>query len=434
MKISTIILAIASVLAISCKTDKEETFGKFQFATPEQVGMNMDSLAKIESMVKEYIEAKKFPGAVTLIAKNGKIIYESEVGLADFAQSVPYRKNHLFRMASMTKPVVSVAAMQLIEAGKIKLDDPVSNYIPSYDSMEIITGFNPKDTTWTSVPTKTQPTVHQLLTHTSGLTYGFEDHGDAIFMKHKIPALNTYHDWTLQNKMNRFGNLPLVHEPGKKWTYGLSTDVLGRVIEVASRMELDDYIRENITKPIGATTFDFYFSDSSATANLTPLFSANYVTDTLGQFVPLKMGDHPLYIPDYPIAGAQTYFSGGSGMTGTARDYYLFCQTMLNDGILGETRILKPETAQLMHQDQIDTISYPWDHARFGFGFDIATADHPNKPEGTYSWGGAFSTTFWIDPVNELIVIQLRQVAFSGHNDKINTRLEKVVYSALIEN
>ncbi|MFY0608117.1 MAG: beta-lactamase family protein [Cyclobacteriaceae bacterium] len=434
MKISAIIIAFTLVLIISCKTAKEETFEKFQFATPEQVGMSSDSLAEIDSMVREYIEDRKFPGAVTLIAKNGKIIYESEVGLADFAQSVPYRKNHLFRLASMTKPIVSVAAMRLIEAGKLKLDDPVSKYIPSFDSMEIITGFNPEDTTWTSVPTKTPPSVHHLLTHTSGLTYGYENHGDAINTKLKIPALNTYQDWTLQNTMNRFGKLPLVHEPGARWTYGLSTDVLGRVIEVASGMELDNYIRENITRPIGANTFDFYFSDSSARVNLTPLFSANYVTDTLGQFEPLKLENHPLYIPNYPIEGAQTYFSGGSGMTGTARDYFLFCQMMLNDGKLGDKRILKPETAQMMHQDQIDTISYAWETARFGFGFDIATADHPNKPEGTYAWGGAFSTVFWIDPSNELIVIQLRQVAFSGHNDEINARLEKLVYSAIIKN
>ncbi|MFY0690067.1 MAG: beta-lactamase family protein [Cyclobacteriaceae bacterium] len=433
MRISEIILVLTSVLALSCKTEKKETFEKFQFALPEEVGMSSDSLANIESMVMEFVETKKFPGAVTLIAKDGKIIYESEIGWADSAQTVPYRKNHLFRMASMTKPVVSVAAMQLIEAGKIKLNDPVSKYIPSFDSMEIITDFNHEDTTWKEIPSKIQPTINHLLNHTSGIPYAFENHGEAIYVKYDIPAFNTYRNWTIANTMSLLGTLPLAHEPGEKWTYGLSTDVLGRVIEVASGMELDNYVRENITLPIGANTLDFYFNDSNATANLTPLFIADYKTSSEGQFVPFRLPDHPLYDVNYPVSGSKTYFSGGTGMTGTARDYFLFCQVMLNDGKLGHSRILKPETAQIMHQNQIDTISYPWGPHVFGYGFSVATSDHPNTPIGTYGWGGTYSTDFWIDPKNRLIVIQLRQVAFSGNKDDITSRLEKIVYSAFVK-
>ena len=140
----------------------------------------------------------------------------------------------------------------------------------------------------------------------------------------------------------------------------------------------------------------------------------------------------PWYIPNYPTQGAKTYLSGGSGMTGTARDYFLFCQAMLNDGKLGDARILEAETARSMHQDQIDTLSYPWGPARFGFGFDVADGN-PLRPDGTYSWSGAFSTTFWIDPKNDLIVIQLRQVLSSPDNSEINSQLEKIVYSAFAE-
>lgn len=419
---------ILALFATSC-TPKSEINkpAKYQFATPEEVGMHTDSLALIDLMVSDFVEAKKYPGAVTLIAKGGKIVYESEVGWSDSSRTEPYRKEHLFRMASMTKPLVSVAAMQLVENGKIKLDDPVGKYIPSFNETTVLTNFVPADTTWTSVPSNTSPTIRQLLTHTAGVPYGFMKPAvyGAILAKHDIPDLSTHQPWTTQQTMGKIGDLPLMHEPGAKWMYGLNTDVLGRVVEVASGQNLNDYIRENITRPLGIETFDFYFDDSLAN-RLTKVFDTN----EKGQFKNMPEYE-PFYIPNYPIEGAKTYHSGGSGMTGTARDYYLFCQAMLNDGRLGDVQLLKPETAQSMHRDQIDTLSYPWGAARFGFGFDVADGQS-YRPDGTYSWGGAFSTVFWIDPVNDLIVIQLRQVLGSPHNEDINSKLEKIVYSSLV--
>lgn len=415
----------------SCRTEKKEAIvvEKFQFATPEEVGMSLDSLAKIDELVLEFVEAKKYPGAVTLIAKNGKIIYESEVGWSDSTRTEPYRKDHLFRMASMTKPIVSVAAMQLVEAGKLKLDDPVGKYIPSFMETELLTDFNPNDTTWTSDATQSTPTIHQLLTQTAGVPYGFMNPAvnGAILEKHEIPDLSTHLPMTIEETASKLGDLPLMHEPGAQWMYGLNTDVLGRVVEVASGMKLDDYIRENITNPIGVEMLDFYFTDS-----LTHKLAKVYLpeTDSTIAQAPNDMG--PFYIPNYPTEGAKSYLSGGSGMTGTARDYYLFCQTMLNDGTLGNVQILKPETAQSMHKSQLDTITYPWGSGSFGYGFHVANGD-TTRPNGTYSWGGAFSTTFWIDPKNELIVIQLRQVLGSNDNQEIDGKLEKLVYSALGE-
>ena len=154
MKLSKIVLLISTILILGCTIKEEKIIEKYQFASPEDVGMSSDSLAKIESMVMEFVDDRKFPGAVTLIARNGKIIYESEVGWLDSLRTEPYRKNHLFRMASMTKPVVSVAAMQLVENNKLKLDDPVSKYISSFDSMKVLVDVNPKDTTWTSIPSR----------------------------------------------------------------------------------------------------------------------------------------------------------------------------------------------------------------------------------------------------------------------------------------
>ncbi|MDG1399035.1 MAG: serine hydrolase [Polaribacter sp.] len=413
------------LILLSCKPEIT-SFQKFEFVAPEKVGMISDSLAKIDQMVNAFVKAKKYPGAVTLIAKEGKIIYESEVGFSDSLKTEPYRKDHLFRMASMTKPIVSVAAMQLIEKGKLSLDDKVGKYIPSFKSTEILTGFNTEDSTWTSKPTKTTPTIRQLLTHTAGVPYGFMNPplNGAILAKNGIPDLSTHLPLTIEETMSKIGDLPLMHEPGEKWMYGLNTDVLGRVVEVASGEKLDDYIRENITKPLKIDFLDFYF-DAVQKKNLAKVF----VPSPKGKNIQVSdMG--VMYIADYPTDGAKKYLSGGSGMTGTARDYFLFCQAMLNDGTLFGNEILKKKTAQEMHKNQIDTISYPWGPAKFGFGFDVADG-HPTRPDGTYSWGGAFSTVFWIDPKNELIVIQLRQVLQSAFNQEINAALEKIVYSAI---
>ncbi len=432
MNRSIFLLALTTFLILcSCKREIKTVSvpDKFQFELPSEVGMEADSLAKIEKMVMDFVESKKFPGAVTLIAKNGKIIYESEVGWSDSSRTEPYRKDHLFRMASMTKPLVSVAAMQLVESGKIGLDDPVGKYIPTFNETKVITSFNPIDTTWTSEQSSTLPTIRHLLTQTAGVPYGFMNPpvNGAILAKNGIPDLSTHLPLTVEETMSKIGDLPLIHEPGAKWMYGLNTDVLGRVVEVASGQKLDDYIRKNITQPLEIEKLDFYFNDS-LTVDLPKVF----VPAPDGTITQIASAMGPMYIANYPTQGAKTYLSGGSGMTGTARDYFLFCQAMLNDGVLGNKRILKAETAQSMHKDQIDTLSYPWGASRFGFGFAVANG-HSTLPDGTYSWGGAFSTTFWIDPANDLIVIQLRQVLQSPDNNDINSRLEEIVYSSFTE-
>jgi CubicO group peptidase (beta-lactamase class C family) len=419
------ILCLLAVFTACNQPGKKVLKEKFQFANPEEVGMIADSLSAIESMVTKFVNEGKYPGAVTLIAKDGKIIYESAIGFSDSLKTEPYRKDHLFRMASMTKPLVSVAAMQLIEQGKLNLDDPVGKYIPSFNETEVLTGFNKADSTFTSKPTKSIPTIRQLLTHTAGVPYGFMNPPvfGAYLAKNNVPDLATYLPMTIQEVTNKLGDLPLGHEPGEKWMYGLNTDVLGRVVEVASGEKLDDYIQKNISDPLQIERLKFYF-DPSEKSNLVKVFiprkdGTNYQVDGMGE----------MYIADYPTDGAQTYLSGGSGMTGTARDYFLFCQAMLNDGELNGTRILQAKTAQSMHENQIDTISYPWGDFKFGFGFDVAK-NHPFRTDGSYSWSGAFSTMFWIDPTNDLIVIQLRQVLSSPFNQEINGQLEKIVYNS----
>jgi len=436
MKINQYLTLLVCLLVFSCSSKEESVNSKFQFTSPEEVGMNSDSLFKIESMVMEFRKAEKFPGAVTLIAKNGKIIYESEVGWSDSAMTEPYRKNHLFRLASMTKPITCVATMQLVEQGKINLDDPVSKFIPSFKETGVMTSYNAEDTTWSIKPPKHPVSIHHLLTHTSGIPYDWSSPSYSfgppnyigIFAKlGGIPGI-TPSDTSrnLTESMDKLAQVPLAFEPGSKWEYGLNMDVLGRVVEVVSGMELDDYIRRNISTPLGIEKLDYFFPDSLAD-DLVTLFWAD-ADGKMEEAVP-----NPTVNMNYPVQSTQKYFAGGSGMAGTARDYYLFCQAMLNDGVIGDVKILEPETVRMMRHDQLDTISYPWGTYKFGYGFDI-TYNHEIKPDGVYHWDGAFGTTFWIDPNNDLIVIQLRQ---TGGNTpavlEMNERLERIVYSSFLK-
>jgi CubicO group peptidase (beta-lactamase class C family) len=418
---------ILFISLIACEQpDSSRTVEKsdLQFATPESVGINPDSLNQIEKLVKEDMDEMKFTGAVTLIAKEGKIIYESEVGYNDSLKTKPYTKSDIFRMASMTKPIVSVAAMQLVEKGKMRLDDPVAKYIPAFDSLSVLDEFNKEDTSWTTVPVNRSPTVRHLLTHTAGVPYGFINPqvNGAILSTIDIPELASHADISIEEVANRLAKIPLMHQPGEEWMYGLNTDVLGRVVEVASGQNLGEYLNEHILDPLNMHATDFFLPDSLA-HSLVDVYTVN----DSGQYMNL-LPQPPFYHPNFPIEGAKKHFSGGSGLSGTARDYFRFCQSMLNGGSYNGYQMLQPETVKQMLTNQIDTLNLG--NGKFGYGFYLAKSEE-FEPDGTYSWGGAFSTVFWIDPVNELIVIQLRQVLFSPDFNELNQQLKRVVYGAL---
>ncbi|WP_425390508.1 serine hydrolase domain-containing protein [Ekhidna sp.] len=413
------------LLFISCAQTKEkDSKSLLSFASPSNVGMNADSLTLIDEVVQRYVDEGKFPGAVTLIAKNGKIIYESEIGFDDSLKSEAYKKHHLFRLASMTKPITSVAVLQLVEQGKVNLDDPISKYIPAFSNIEVLDEFNPEDTTWTTIPIERPPTIHHLLTHTSGIPYAFMDPpvNGAMLLKYEIPDLTSHTDITMEEVADELGKIPLVHQPGVKMTYGLNIDVLGRVVEVASGKDLSSYINENILDPLGMDSTDFFFDDSYAS-----MLTTLYQPDTAGSYQPL-ISTNPLNHEDFPVYGAKSHYSGGSGLSGTARDYFKFCQMILNDGTYNGNQVLSPESVEMMSSNQIDTL---WTGKnKFGYGFVIQQSPS-TIPEGTIYFGGAFSTSFWIDPENELIIIQLRQVYFSPNGWSLGNKLLKHVYSAM---
>ena len=428
--ISTFLVAV--LLLASCNPPKEEGADspkEIETLNPEEAGFNRDSLARIDEMVTKYVDKGFIPGAVVLIARHGKIVYESAVGWNSIDGQTSVGTNDQFRIASMTKPMVSTAIMQLYEQGKLDLQDPLSKYIPEFANPQVLTNFNAGDTTWEGRPAKREVTVHQLLTHTSGIPYGFTHPWfGAMYAKAGVPDGANYLDMALEEKMAILGEMPLLFEPGEEWFYGLSTDVLGRVVEVASGQELDVFVRENITEPLGMADTDFFFADSSQ--RLVSLYVP--LGDTA--IMEMKHTEGAPFSPDFPFRGAKKYLSGGSGLSSTARDYFVFCQTILDGGKWGDVRILNETTVSAMTANQIDTISFGGN--KFGYGFAVQMNDGEDGRQrriGRLSWSGIFHTTFWIDPNRDVIAIMMSQVFSNPNKGQIDVGFETLVNGALID-
>jgi CubicO group peptidase (beta-lactamase class C family) len=337
----------------------------------------------------------------------------------------------------MTKPVVSVAAMMLYEAGKFNLDDPVSKFIPAFKNPRVLDTYNPSDTSYTTVPARAEITVRQLLNHTSGIGYAQigSAQANAIYYKHGINGgIGTPHS-TLKEMITRLAALPLFHQPGEKFLYGLNTDVVGYLVEVLSGMPLDQYLEKNIFSRLGMQD-TYFFLPKLKQSRLTPL----YKQDATGKLV-LQDSIIPLngdFYRDFPKTPGGSYFSGGAGLSSTAYDYAVFCQMLLNGGAYNGVRILAPSTVRLMTANQIgDLLMWgdPRNPNKFGLGFGVYTeGTEKNTPAraGTYDWAGMFATHFWIDPKSGLVAVFMRNVWPTQQWD-FGDRIKQVVYGAMVE-
>ncbi len=400
---------------------------------PTKAGFDKDSLGKISELLDGYIAKGLIPGANVLVARNGKIVFENSYGYSDREEKRETKTSDIYRIASMTKPIVSAAIMQLYEQGKINFNDPVSKFIPELGNVEVLKSFNKVDTTWTTKPLETPITIHHLLTHTSGINYGFTNpkYG-AIYGKLRIPDAAHPFDFTIHDMMKSLAKAPLAHQPGSRWTYGLSTDVLGAVVEKVSGERLDVYVQKNILDPLGMKHTGFWLKDELKD-DLVALYLPN--TDTAITRIPDE--GRGFFKPNYPIEGAKKYHSGGSGISSTTRDYFVFCQAILNGGIYNGERILKESTVNFMRDNQITDIPY-LKRAGFGFGYGYSVAmkdsdDFKQVKTGKFSWGGAFGTTFWIDPTRDIVVVLMSQVLSGPHKNAIDDKLESIVNGALVD-
>lgn len=411
-------------LYISCTEARHES--AVQYTDPATLGFNVELLSGIDSLLYKQIEEEKIAGAVALVAKDGQIAYEKAFGWKDIEAGSEMNTNQLFRIASMTKIITTVAILQLYEKGQLSLDDPVEKFIPEFSDPVVITSFNEETGEFETRPAERSITIHDLLTHTAGIQYGFSSSTfSRIYSDAGVPDLGTEQHKTIEETMSILGNLPLAHDPGEAFTYGLNTDVLGRVVEVVSGISLADYFTENFFSPLGMSDTAFYHPGRED--DLTTLYT---IRDEI--FMPLPDNESTTITPNFPVNGAMTYYSGGAGLTSTALDYFIFLQTLLNGGIWDGFRIIEQETWEMMSSNQIGDL---WGDNKFGYGLSITTPEGVEeglRPVGSLGWGGAFQTTFWIDPANEMVVVLMTQVIPSPYRDELFKSFERALYSASI--
>ena len=418
-------LSLLTVLLLAgCQTAPYDEVGSLPFVeevSPELAYFNPDSLLLIHEQLQAAVDSQWIAGGVVLVASQGKIVYHEAVGYSDLERSDPLEKDDIFRMASMTKPITTVAVMQLVEQGKIGLQDPVSKYIPEFEDPEVLLLVNEDDSTYTARAADREITIHHLLTHTSGIAYGvFHPDAGPVYAKSGVTEAWTKAPVTLAENIPEMGDLPLVHDPGEGWTYGINIDILGRIVEIASGQPLDVYFEEHIFDPLGMNDTYFYLPEEKED-RLVDLYHTEAFDLTV---LPDEARG------DYPINGAKTYFPGGAGLSSTALDYFLFCDAMRQGGARNGARILADETVAQMTHNRIDSL-WVYEGTKFGYGFAVHVAEGSGSIlPGRYGWGGFFQTTFWIDPARDVIGILLTNAWPEGHWDGIQQRFEVLVNQA----
>lgn len=396
-------------------------------APPESVKMSSERLQRIGRVVQEYVDSSYIPGAVALVARHGKIVYHQAFGYADLESRQPLQPDAIFRIASQTKAITSVAVMMLYEEGRFLLDDPLSKYIPSFGKPQVLDQYNAADTTYTTVPAKREVTIRDLLSHTSGIGYAGigTPQANAIYAKHGIPSGLGTPNSKLGEAIERLGALPLMHQPGERWTYGLNTDVLGYLVEVVSGMTLDEFFRQRIFQPLGMADTWFYLP-AEKHGRLVRLHTENQGKKA----IPFPDGGN--LDPDFPKFNG-SFYSGGAGLSSTAYDYAIFLQMLLNGGEYQGVRLLSPAIVRMMTSNQIGELNLGI--RKFGLGFGLATpAEAARLPpsEGTFEWGGAFATSYWVDPQEGIIGLIYTQKYPNSYGD-LAAKFRVLVYQAITE-
>ncbi|HTE32415.1 MAG TPA: serine hydrolase domain-containing protein [Chryseolinea sp.] len=392
---------------------------------PEDAGMSAERLKRIDKMVEDQIAKGWTPGAVVLIARQGKIVYHKAFGYSNMEQKTPLHKDDIFRIASQSKAITALAVMMLWEEGRFVLDEPLSRYIPEFKNGTVLKSFNMADSTYTTEPAKSEITIRQLLTHTSGLDYagiGSQEF-KAIYAKAGIPSGIGNNNMVLAEKIKILATLPLKHHPGEKYTYGLNSDVLGYFVEVISGMSFNDFLRTRIFEPLGMNDTYFYLP-SEKYARLVTLYDGSN-----GQLKPIKGKIYDNVDPEYPKTPGK-YFSGGAGLSSTTEDYAKFLQLFLNNGQYNGKRLLSRTTVELMLTNQLEKID---NNVGLGFGLETTKNDYLSPfSVGSFSWGGAFNTQYWADPKEKLVGLIFTNI-YQSSFWSIGDRFKVLTYQAITD-
>jgi CubicO group peptidase (beta-lactamase class C family) len=391
-------------------------------AKPSQVGLSAERLERLSRVMQEYVDGGKIAGMVTLVARNGRVAYFRPFGKLDLKGSdMPV--NGIFRIASQTKAVTSVAVMILQEEGKLLLDDPISRYIPEFSRTRVAVPAADKNAKgYTTVEVKRPITIRDLLTHTAGISYG------------DGPAKDEYvaagiHGWFLADKampigeiVKKLATLPFDAQPGEKWVYGYNTDILGYLVERLSGMTLADFFVKKITGPLGMTDTHFFLPE-----NKLGRFTSVYGVDEKGGLKLTEDARDNSY-----VKGPRACYAGGAGLLSTAEDYARFLLMLQGGGRLGDARILSPNSVELMTVDHVGNL---YDPGGFGLGFwvteRLGRSGQPGSVD-SFGWGGAYHTTYWVDPAEKLVAVLMTQLLPAGNSD-LHAKFRTMVYQAIVD-
>ena len=390
---------------------------------PEAAGFSSERLMRIRPVLQRYVDEKKLAGILSLIARGGKIVHCEKVGWADIEAVKPMQEDTIFRIYSMSKPITTTAVMMLYEEGRFRLTDPVWQYIPAFKDLKVLD--NTAGSGVRYVPLNRPITIHDLLTHTAGLSYGFEDNVyiDELVRKNVWAVMDTKPDVTLEEMIGFITQLPLANQPGTFFRYSLATDVLGYLVQLVAGRPFEDFLKQCIFEPLGMVDTAFYVP-----AEKVGRFSAVYGPD---EKLGLKVVD-PVNNPK--SLNPPTCCSGGGGLVSTAGDYLRFCQMLLNGGELEGTRLLGRKTVELMMTNNLPKGVLLDDGSGFGLGGAVVLDLGLTKglgSAGTYTWGGAANTNFWIDPKEDLIGILMLQF-MPGDTYPVVADFHTLTYQAMV--
>lgn len=423
--IFVLFLGITQIDAQTKSIRKSEPLTEVQ---PESVGISMERLNRIDKMCEEAVAEGQVPGIVSLVARNGRIVLWKAYGMADNAEGKELKRDDIFRIASQSKAITSTAVMMLWEEGKFGLDDPISKYIPEFENAQVLNTFRYSDTTWTGIPVKNEITIRHLLTHTSGIGYGEIDPDERIkmiYQKEGIVIAFTKKNVSIEENIKKLAKLPLHHEPGSEYVYSMGLDVLGYLVEVVSGMPFDAFLKTHIFDPLGMKDTYFYLPDEKADR----LVSVQQKVNGAWEKYPVTF-----YDPEYPVEGAKALFSGGGGLSSTAKDYAVFLQMYLNGGEYNGVRLLSRTTVRSIMGNQMENIWGENADSYYGLTFSVLTDKGQNKgglgSEGTFNWGGYFNTQYFADPHENIIGIIMKQTQ-GPTNDETGWKFRQMVFQTI---
>ncbi|MFQ5739345.1 MAG: serine hydrolase domain-containing protein [Acidobacteriota bacterium] len=414
--------ALSILVVVSFSTGLSQALPTVQ---PEQVGLSSRRLQRINEVFQDYVDKRRLAGLIAVVARHGEVAQFQTLGYSDLESRKPMRRDAIFRIYSMTKPIIGVGLMTLFEEGRFQLTDPVSKYIPELKGLKVAKGQLEGGIVLEEVDH--EMTIRELMTHTSGLTYGLFSRSPVDTLYRKADVLSR--DGTLEDMVEKLSRIPLWAQPGTKWHYSVAADVQGYLIQILSGQRLDEFLRLRIFQPLKMVDTGFYVPQGKLSR-----FTTNYG--------PPKAGQNEIRVIDRPsesrFARPPTFLSGGGGLVSTASDYLRFCQMLLNGGELDGNRILGLRTVELMTRNHLSrSIGEISPNSGVGFGLDFAVVLDPIRvgslgSAGEFNWGGLASTVFWIDRKEDLIAILMTQFIPSGHYP-LRAQFKNLIYQAILK-